>query len=81
MTSTPISNGKVYEIRLKGHLDARWASLFEGMEITRIESGETLISGLVIDQAALYGLLKRIRDLGLSLISINFLDPNTKEKK
>ena len=60
-----------YEIRIKGHLDDQWAEWFEGLTITREDNGETLISGQVIDQAALHGLLKKIRDLGMPLISVN----------
>jgi hypothetical protein len=59
-----------YEIRLKGHLDSQWADWFEEMTITLEEDGNTLMSGPVIDQAALHGLLKKIRDLGLTLISV-----------
>ncbi len=60
-----------YEIRIKGHLDHRWAAWFEEFTITLEDSGETLLSGPVIDQAALYGLLKKVRDLGLPLISVS----------
>jgi len=60
-----------YEIRLKGQLDDRWANWFEGMTITLDENGNTLLSGPVADQAALHGLLKKIRDLGMPLISVN----------
>lgn len=56
------------EIRLKGHLDARWAEWFENLTITPEEDGITLLSGPVVDQAALHGLLKKVRDLGLTLI-------------
>ena len=59
-----------YEIRLKGHLDARWAEWFEGLTITLEEDGDTLLTGPVIDQAALHGLLKKVRDLGLPLVSV-----------
>ena len=59
------------EIRIKGHLDARWADRFGGMTITLAENGETLLTGSVIDQAALHGLLKKVRDLGLPLVSVN----------
>ena len=60
----------LYEIRVKGHLDARWANRFEGLTITLEENGDTLLTGPVIDQAALHGLLKKVRDLGLSLVSV-----------
>lgn len=59
-----------YEIRIKGHLDNRRAAWFEGMALTLEENGDTLLTGLVIDQAALYGLLRRVRDLGMPLISV-----------
>jgi hypothetical protein len=64
-----------YEIRVKGHLDARWAERFGGMTITLAENGETLLTGPVIDQAALHGLLKKVRDLGLPLVSVNPVRP------
>ena len=62
---------ELYEIRVKGHLDDRWAEWFEGLTITLEENGDTLLTGPVIDQAALHGLLKKIRDLGMLLISVN----------
>ncbi|MCB2160660.1 hypothetical protein KQH40_01080 [bacterium] len=62
---------KIYEICLEGHLEARWANWFDGLVITSDEKGNTLLSGPVADQAALHGLLKKIRDLGIPLISIN----------
>jgi hypothetical protein len=61
----------LYEIRLKGHLDDRWADWFGGMTITLKDNGDTLLTGSVIDQAALYGLLRKVRDLGLPLLSVN----------
>lgn len=64
-----------YEIRLKGHLDDRWADWFDGMTITRVDNGETLLHGPVVDQAALHGLIRRIRDLGLPLISVVPVSP------
>jgi hypothetical protein len=64
-----------YEIRLKGHLDDRWADWFEGLTITLEEDGNTLLICPVIDQAALHGLLKRVRDLGMPLLSVNFVHP------
>ena len=60
----------VYEIRVRGHLDNRWASWFEGLTINREDNGETLLSGPVVDQAALHGWLRKVRDLGLPLVSV-----------
>jgi len=64
----------VYEIRVKGHLDDKWADWFEGLTITREDNGDTLLTGPVIDQAALHGLLKKVRDLGLPLVSVSPLE-------
>ena len=64
-----------YEIRLKGHLDDRWAEWFEGLTITLEDNGDTLLTGPVIDQAALHGLLKKVRDLGLPLLSVSPVEP------
>jgi hypothetical protein len=65
-----------YEIRIKGHLDDRWAAEFEGMTITLEEDGDTLLTGPVIDQAALHGVLKKVRDLGLPLVSVCPVEPD-----
>ena len=63
------------EIRLRGHLDARWADWFEGMRMRRERDGTTTLSGPVVDQAALHGLLKKVRDLGLPLLSVMQVEP------
>jgi hypothetical protein len=60
----------IYEIRIKGHLDRQWTDWFGGLSITREDNGETLLTGLVIDQAALHGLLKKVRDVGIPLLSV-----------
>jgi hypothetical protein len=60
-----------YQIRVKGHLGEQWTGWFEGLTITLTDEGDTLLSGPVVDQAALYGLLKKVRDLGVTLVSVN----------
>ncbi|GGF91804.1 hypothetical protein GCM10010912_40970 [Paenibacillus albidus] len=64
----------LYEIRLKGHLDARWEEWFEGLSIILDNDGTTILWGPVVDQAALYGLLRKVRDLGLPLVSVIQVD-------
>jgi hypothetical protein len=74
----------VYQIRIKGHLGDQWAEWFEGLTITLEENGDTLLTGPVIDQAALHGLLKKVRDLGMPLLSVEPVEPgpqNTSEAK
>ena len=65
----------IYQIRIKGHLGSQWSDWFEGLTITLEENGETLLTGPVVDQAALHGLLKRVRDLGMPLLSVNRIEP------
>ncbi len=60
----------IYQIRIKGHMGSQWIDSFESLTITLEENGDTLLSGPVVDQAALYGLLKKVRDLGMPLISV-----------
>lgn len=64
-----------YEIRLRGRLDARWSAWLDGLDITAHPDGTTVIRGAVVDQAALHGLLSRLRDIGLPLISVTPIDP------
>lgn len=64
-----------YEIRIRGHLDDKWADWFEGLIITLEENGDTLLTGEVADQAALHGLLRKVRDLGMPLISVARVRP------
>jgi hypothetical protein len=64
------SEPMIYQIRIKGHLDAQWTDWFEGLAITPLENGDTLLTGPVVDQAALYGLLRKVRDVGLPLLSV-----------
>jgi len=75
----PTANTAYYEIRLKGQLNARWADWFDGMTITLDSNGDTLLSGPVVDQAALHGLLKKVRDVGLTLLSVNSVKPEGTE--
>lgn len=64
----------IYQIRLKGQLEREWTDWFDGLTITLTEEGHTLLTGTVVDQAALYGLLKKVRDLGLPLLAVNAIE-------
>ena len=80
MKATPASTGDqyelgLYEIRIKGHLDDKWADWFEGLTITRADNGETVLYGPLVDQAALHGVLRKVRDLGVPLLSVIQVEP------
>ena len=86
MSSTFYSTGNpdqpmVYQIRIKGHLGREWADWFEGLVITLEDNGETLLTGAVLDQAALYGLLRKVRDVGMPLLSVVCVKPGQAEEK
>ncbi len=85
MSQTPVSNQTVvyepivYEIRIAGHLPARWSAWFEGLAVAPEPDGTTRLSGPVVDQAALYGLLRKVRDTGLTLIAVNQIPPTQEQ--
>jgi hypothetical protein len=80
-TDNPNEPG-LYEIRIKGYLDSRWSYRFGDLSIITLEDeGNTLLTGLVVDQAALYGLLKKVRDAGLPLLSVNRIETNQHQTK
>ena len=68
---------QTYQIRLQGHLGRQWAAWFEELTITLEENGETVLTGPVMDQAALYGLLRKVRDLGMPLLSVTRIEANS----
>ena len=69
----------VSEIRVKGHLDGRWSEWFDGLAITNLESGEAVLSGEIVDQAALHGVLSKVRDLNLPLIAVSSVNPERQD--
>jgi hypothetical protein len=69
-------NPRRYEIRVKGHLDARWAAWFDGLSLTHEKGGITVLRGEIVDDAALHGLLRKVRDIGLPLVSVTQIDPD-----
>ena len=69
-----------YEIRLQGHLDQKWAALFDGLSLSQEGDGITLLAGPVSDQSALHGVLRKVRDIGLPLVSVTHVEPNPPRK-
>jgi len=67
---------RVYQVRIEGHLGSQWTDWFGGLTITLEENGDTLLTGPVVDQAALHGLLKKVRDLGMPLVSVARVEPD-----
>lgn len=65
----------IYQIRIKGHLDRKWADWFSGLSITSLDDGETLLTGPVLDQAVLHSLLRKVRDVGLPLVAVIRIEP------
>lgn len=72
---SPSPEAGTYQIRVDGHLDDRWVAWFDGLDLTHEGDGTTTLRGPVVDQTALHGLLQRIRDLGLPLVSVTTIDP------
>ena len=71
----------IYQIRIKGHLSPQWMGWFDGLTILLEEEGDTLLTGPVVDQAALHGFLKKVRDLGMPLLSVNTVGPGRQEER
>jgi hypothetical protein len=74
--TTDPSRPMIYQIRIEGHLGDQWTDWFDGLIITLVDNGDTLLTGPVVDQAALHGLLKKVRELGIPLISVNRVKPD-----
>jgi hypothetical protein len=68
---------EIYRLTLKGHLDAAWSAWFDGLTVTMTDNGETILTGPVVDQTALHGVLIKIRDLGLPLLALTRIDPGS----
>ena len=74
-SKTEPCQAKIYQIRIMGHLSGQWTDWFGGLTITLEDNGDTLLTGPVVDQAALYGLLRRVRDVGMPLVSVMPVEP------
>ena len=72
-----MNQAEKYEIRVEGHLDTRWAAWFDGLDLTQETDGTTVLHGPVVDQAALHGLLQKVRDLGVPLVSVIHVAPHS----
>jgi hypothetical protein len=79
-TTTDPDKPTTYQLRIQGHLSRQWTDWFGGLSITLEDDGDTLLTGPVVDQAALYGLLKKVRDLGMPLLSVNRVEPDRASK-
>jgi len=79
ISTGPHHSPERYEIRLRGHLDSRWEAWFDGLSLSNENDGTTIIGGPVVDQAALHGLLQKVRDLGLPLVSVTQVQPDQPE--
>ena len=77
--TTDPSQPLVYQIRIKGHLGCEWTDWFGGLAITLEDNGDTLLTGPVVDQAALHGVLRKVRDVGMPLLSVNHVEPGQAE--
>jgi hypothetical protein len=69
-----------YQIEIEGHLDGRWQDWFDGLTVTRTDDGRTILSGPIRDQAALHGVLKKVRNLGMPLLAVNRVGPDQKDE-
>lgn len=74
MSNKQNEKARIYQIRIEGQLDQQWTDWFEGVSITRQEDGTTILTGPIVDQSALHGLLKKVRDLGMPLVSVNRIE-------
>ncbi len=78
-SETEKTQAMIYQIRIKGHLGREWEDWFDGFTLIALENGETLLTGPVVDQAALYGLLRKVRDVGMPLLAVNLVKADQAE--